>query len=240
MHDLLIVEDDDGLRLDLADYLSMKGFRVTGVDSAAACHRALERVMPDAIILDVRLPDGHGFALAREIRARHGGRCGLVILTGLAAPADRVDGLDSGADAYLVKHATLREIEATMRSVLRRLPGPMSTASAAPSAIGTGGWRLLRSDWSLEAPNATRIALTSTEVAFLEAVLAKAGAACPREELIRALGRPSMRFNERNLDEVVRRLRRKAEQASGMKIPIRVVYGTGYCFTGEARSAVSP
>lgn len=234
MHDLLIVDDDEGLRLDLVDYFTTKGFRATGADSAAACRQALERLPPQVVLLDVRLPDGHGFALAREIRARRGDRCGVVMLTGLAAPDDRVDGLDSGADAYLVKHSTLREIEATVHSVLRRLPGEDDDTHSASPPLATGEWRLRRQDWALEAPNATRITLTSTEVALLDAMMAKAGGPCSRAELIAALGRPSMRFNERNLDEVVRRLRRKAEQASGMKIPIRVAYGLGYCFISGA------
>lgn len=234
MHDVLIVDDDEGLRLDLVDYFTIKGFRATGAESAAACRQALDRLPPHVVILDLRLPDGHGLSLAREIRARRGDRCGVVMLTGLATPDDRVDGLDSGADAYLVKHATLREIEATVRSVMRRLPAGDDESHPAPAPVETGGWRLLPKDWALEAPNATRMVLTSTEVAFLEAMLAKGGKACSRAELIAALGRPSMRFNERNLDEVVRRLRRKAEQACGMKIPIRVAYGVGYSFINGA------
>lgn len=238
MPDILVVDDDDGLRLDLVDYLSLKGFRATGAATAAACRQALDRMPPDVILLDVRLPDGHGFALAREIHARFGVGCGLIMLTGLSTPTDRIDGLDSGADAYLVKHATLREIEATVRSVLRRLPAAAAATEAPPAPPAGGpdsvGWRLLRGDWTLQAPNAARITLTATEVAFLEALLARPGTPCPRAHLIAALGRPSMRFNERNLDEVVRRLRRKVEEASGMAVPIRVVYGVGYCFTGDA------
>lgn len=249
MDKVLVVDDDDGLRADLVDYLTVKGFRATGVASAAECRSALEQVPPDVIVLDVRLPDGHGFALAREIQARYGTGCGLVMLTGLSAPCDRVGGLESGADAYLVKHTTLREIEATVRSVLRRLPASELVREAAPAtgerpvdsstrkhAETTGEWQLVRSEWALRTPNGASIALTSTEVAFLGAMLAKPGSTCSRADLIAALDRPSMRFNERNLDEVVRRLRRKVEQGSGMKIPIRVVYGTGYSFTGGTES----
>lgn len=233
MHEILVVDDDDGLRLDLVDYLTIKGFRAAGADSAAACRQALERIAPDVIILDIRLPDGHGLALAREIQARFGVGCGLVMLTGLAEPIDRINGLDSGADAYLVKHATMREIEATVRSVIRRLPSTVVRSEAAPPPFDTGGWRVSRSDWTLEAPNSVRIPLTGTEIAFLGILLTNPGSVCSRAELIAALGRPSMRYNERNLDEVVRRLRRKVEQASGMMIPIRVAYGNGYSFTGD-------
>lgn len=237
MYDILVVEDDDALRLDLVDYLTIKGLRTSGVDSVAACRQALDRITPHLVVLDVRLPDGHGFALTREIQGRFGSNCGLVMLTGLASPADRVGGLEIGADAYLVKTATLREIEATVRSVLRRLPTTAVGPVGVPPPFETGGWRLQRTDWILEAPNAARIDLTATELAFLETLLAKPGQACSRADLISALRRPSMRFNERNLDEVVRRLRRKAEQASGMTIPIRVVYGIGYSFIGDANPA---
>ncbi len=232
MHDILVVDDDHSLRLDLVDYLTIKGFRAAGAGSAAACRQALDRTAPDLVVLDVQLPDGHGFALAREIQSRFGAGCGVVMLTGLATPDDRVGGLEVGADAYLVKNATLREIEATVRSVLRRLPAPANRPEAAPTPFEVGGWRLLRSEWALESPNMVRITLTSTEVALLEMVLANPGKACSRADLIAILKRPSMRFNERNLDEVVRRLRRKVEQASGMTLPIRVAYGVGYSFTG--------
>jgi two-component system, OmpR family, response regulator len=235
MYDILVVEDDDALRQDLVDYLTIKGLRATGAESAASCRQVLDQMVPHLVILDVRLPDGHGFALTREIQTRFGASCGLVMLTGLATPADRVDGLEIGADAYLVKTATLREIEATVRSVLRRLPSTTIEPEVVTPPFEAGGWRLLRADWTLESPNSARITLTSTEVAFLEILLTKPGQACSRTELISALRRPSMRFNERNLDEVVRRLRRKVEQDSGLTIPIRVVYGIGYSFIGDTK-----
>lgn len=228
MHNVLVVEDDDSLRTDLVDYLTAKGFQAAGIDCAEALRRALDQGMPDVILLDVGLPDCHGFDLAREIRRQRKLTCGIIMLTGFGAVDDRVEGLESGADVYLVKHASLREIDATVRSLLRRL-SPVTVPSPGPSF-----WRLDRDHWTLGAPNGESVELTGTEMGFLDILINKAGVVCTRAELVEAMGRPSMRQDDRNLDSVIRRLRRKIEQGCHMAPPIRMVYGSGYIFTAPA------
>jgi DNA-binding response OmpR family regulator len=234
MPDILVVEDADELRVDLVDYLALTGFRATGVGSVAAARACLDQSAPEIIVLDIGLPDGDGLELAREIRARRGLACGIIMLTGRASIDHRVAGLESGADIYLVKHASMREIDATIRTLLRRLLAPPAATPHPPS------WRLDETTRHLVAPNDRRTALTGCEFALLDFLLGRAKATCTRAELIEALARPSLRHNDRNLDGIIRRLRRKIEQDCGLDAPIHVVYGSGYAFTGGAPAIARP
>lgn len=225
MTHILVVEDEPSLRVDLVDYLTICGYDTTGVADAKSFETAFAAREPDILILDIGLPDGNGLDLARQARARSD--CGILMLTAHSEAEMRVKGLDSGADAYLVKHTSLTEIAATVRSLLRRLDrkGPDGTAD--------GDWRLDPSGWHLTAPNAMSVSLTATEMAFMTALIAARGNICPRETLLEAVSRPGATTNERNLDAIVRRLRRKVESATGTRAPIRMVYGQGYLFTTQ-------
>ena len=176
------------------------------------------------IILDVGLPDGNGFELAAEIRQSHA--CGIIMLTALGDSDDRIRGFESGADLYLVKHSTLREIEAAIRSLLRRM-GDLPNAA---SSIGDQ-WVLDGTNWKLVAPNHRACKLTATEFAFMRVLCHRCGEICPREDLVETLARPRSTFDNRHLDAIVSRLRRKLEEHTNLPAPIRVVYGVGYTFT---------
>ncbi|KZD09677.1 response regulator transcription factor [Oceanibaculum pacificum] len=222
MSRIIVVEDEPSLRTDLVEYLRGCGHDVAGAGSARALLPLLAEQPADIVILDITLPDGDGLSLARQLRAQS--RCGIIILTAHSGAQTRIDGLDSGADIYLVKTATLREIEATVRSLLRRL--------ALADAPTPKSWRQDPTNWLLIAPNDQSVQLTATELAFMAALMANPGAACTRESLTQALDRPAQSGTDRNLDAVVRRLRRKIEQATGLPAPIKMSYGKGYIFTG--------
>lgn len=228
MTHILIVEDEERLRKDLVDFLGLCGFAASGVATAQELYQALaEGPSPDVIILDVGLPDGDGFALAGQIRETR--PCGIIMLTALGDSDDRIRGFESGADIYLVKHSTLREIEAAIRSLLRRkgsLFGPTN---------GSGDqWMLDGTNWSLTAPNHRSLRLTATEFAFLSVLCSRGGGTCQREELMETLARPRPNFGNRHLDAIVSRLRRKIEESTSLPAPIKVVYGVGYTFTATA------
>jgi two-component system OmpR family response regulator len=227
---ILVVEDEPSLRTDLVDYLAMRGFDATGVGTARELRGTLaEGPLPDIVILDIGLPDGNGFDLAGEIRAR--ADCGIIMLTALGEADDRIKGFESGADIYLVKHSSLREIEATIHSLLRRLQDPRSTAvNRVPDQ-----WILNRSAWQLVAPNRVEIKLTATELAFMGALLENAGQPCSREMLAEVLARPQTSWDNRHLDAVVNRLRRKIKDASQLEAPIKMIYGRGYTFSAPGR-----
>lgn len=229
MNRILVVEDEPSLRNDLVDYLTMRGFATTGVGTARELRVELGLPVPPAIvILDIGLPDGNGFELAGEIRQRVD--CGIIMLTALGEVDDRIRGFESGADIYLVKHSSLREIEATVQSLMRRLQDPRNTAVGRVQ----DQWRLDRSTWHLATPNGTPIKLTATELAFIVALLEKAGQPCSRDELAQVLARPQTNWDNRHLDAVVNRLRRKIKDIGQVEAPIKMVYGRGYTFSAPA------
>ncbi|MEI6560310.1 MAG: response regulator transcription factor [Rhodospirillaceae bacterium] len=120
MEHILVVEDEASLRIDLADFLSVKGYAVSGAATVTEARAHLLATRFDAVILDIGLPDGSGFDILAEIRSRKLS-CGVVMLTAFTEADGRVKGPENGADADLVKKATLREVEVTLRSVLRHL-----------------------------------------------------------------------------------------------------------------------
>lgn len=224
MTQILIVEDEPRLRQDLGDYLELSGFEVAAAATARDMRKTLaDGPAPAIVILDVGLPDGNGFDLASEIRAAHA--CGIIMLTAFGDSDSRIRGFDSGADIYLVKHSTLREIEAAIRSLLRRTQNP-------PTATPRDDrWILNASDWRLIAPNHKALKLTATEFAFLALLCDRQGEVCQREALVEALSRPRVQFDNRHLDAIVSRLRRKIESTTHLPSAIKVVYGVGYTFT---------
>lgn len=226
---ILVVEDEPSLRTDLVDYLAMRGFAAEGAASARELRAALGTgEAPAIVILDIGLPDGSGFDLAREIRKQFD--CGIIMLTALNEADDRVRGFDSGADIYLVKHSSLREIEATVNSLLRRLRDPNPAAGQQPDC-----WLLSRSSWQLQAPNRREVKLTATEFAFIAALLDNTGQPCSRDALAKVMARPQTTWDNRHLDAVVNRLRRKIREHTNIEAPIRMIYGRGYAFSAPGQ-----
>lgn len=222
---IIVLEDEPTLRGDLVEYLEASGFSAVGVGSVAEYRRLSALRRPDLVLLDINLPDGDGFTLARELRGA--GACGVVMLTSRGTLEDRLTGLDCGADAYLVKHADLREIEATIRSVLRRL-------AAQPPSEPT--WHYDPLSWQLRAPNGTVVKLTASEAVFVGLLLEIPGMAVPRGRIAAALPRPKD-GSDRSLDTLIKRLRKKVEASTLSDFPVNVIYGVGYCFA--ARASVS-
>lgn len=214
-HKLLVVEDEPRLRIDLVDFLALRGYDAEGAGSLAEARERIAVRPPQAIILDIRLPDGNGFDFATELR--RAGDIGIVMLTALAESEDRIRGYGSGADIYLAKQSSLREIEAAVASLLNRI-APIRT------------WQLDRKDWTLLSPTGTAIRLTATELAFLVELCAARGEPASRDALAAAMARPRANWDHRHLDAVVNRLRRKIKDATAEEAPIRMIYGRGYAF----------
>lgn len=224
MNSILIVEDEPRLRQDLIDFLSLSGFSAQGVSTAAEMRQVLLTNRPSVIVLDVGLPDGNGFDLAVEVRKSQ--QCGIIMLTAFGDSDDRIRGFDSGADIYLLKDSTLREVEAAIRSLLRR-------TSSFPYAIedNVDSWALNGANWTLTAPNRQVLKLTATEFAFLRALCSSNKEVVQREGLAEVLAGQRSSFDKRHLDTMVSRLRRKIENQSNLPAPIMVVYGVGYTFS---------
>lgn len=220
---ILVVEDEQFLRSDLVSYFQVKGYNALGVSSVADGAVLIERQMFSAVILDSDLPDGDGGDLIPRIRECQGLHPAIIVVAASHDPEYRIAALDSGADAYLVKRASLREVEATLRSVIRRR-GAAAAVKAQP-----GGWQLDRRAWALTDPHGRVIQLTSKEMTLLGSLAEHQGKVCARAALAANLtGKADSR--DRNLDVVILRLRRKIEKATGDAAPIRIAYGLGYAF----------
>ncbi|SEN44100.1 DNA-binding response regulator, OmpR family, contains REC and winged-helix (wHTH) domain [Luteibacter sp. UNCMF331Sha3.1] len=216
---IALVEDDPALR----DRILVPGLRGYGFDcealgSAAALADAMARGSFDIVILDVGLPDASGFELAQRLRRES--NVGIVMLTGRNESADRIRGLNDGADAYLAKPVDLGELAATLHSLLRRLrpEAPMSG----------GGWRLDASGWCLVSPQDCRIALNDAERKVLALLMASPGAVVRRDDMVTALTDDIYDFDPHRLEVLVHRLRGKIADRTGEALPLRAVRGTGY------------
>ncbi len=234
---IIVVEDDPDLRIDLVDYLTLKGYVALGAASGQHLWDLLKVHAPDLVLLDIGLPDQSGLEVAPLLRQKHPG-VGIVMLTAYGDEHMRVAGLDGGADAYLVKGASLEVIEATCRSVLRRLglqaqgQGQGQPPAPPQTPLGQEDWVLDVAQCSLAGPGRAGAELTLMEMAFLQRLMRTPGLTVSRTDLLTHMGKPETLNNLRNLDGCAARLRKKVEQDMGLALPLRSFYGQGYVFTG--------
>lgn len=219
---LVLLEDDDLLRdRILLPRLAQFGFEVRATGSAAGLHALVAQRTPDLFVLDIGLPDGDGFTLARSLRGSLPD-AGIVILTGRGDSVDRVRGLFEGADAYLAKPVEIDVLVATLYSVARRLK---------PTKAPVGRWELSADEWFLRSPAGGQVMLTKGERRLLESLLQHANEVLPRESLIAVLTDDVDAFDPHRLDSMVHRLRRKVLATLGEPLPLNAVHGTGYVLT---------
>ena len=214
---LLVVDDDARLGELLRRYLSDSGFRVTIAADASEARANLANLAFDLVVLDVMMPGESGLDLTRALRRE--GRVPILLLTAMAEPEDRVNGLEEGADDYLSKPFEPRELVLRIRNILQRQP-----ADRSPREIRFGGYRFdtVRSELFR---GSDLLHLTMAEAALLSALAQKAGHAVSREELS-LTGQFS--GNVRNVDVQMTRLRRKIERDPRFPRYLQTVRGTGY------------
>jgi DNA-binding response OmpR family regulator len=231
---LVVVDDEPDLRAMIAEYLANHGYAVCGVGNGRELDAQLAVELPDLLILDVNMPGEDGFAIARRMRAR----CAVPILMLTAADtvADRVVGLEIGAEDYLTKPFDLRELLARVRAILRRAPSA-GTGTAKPSEARVDpaskvqfGHMLLDLDaHQLIAPDGTELALTTPEFDLLAAFARHPNRVLSRERLLElAHGRDEV--FDRSIDIRIARIRRKVEADPANPRMIKTVRGAGYIF----------
>ena len=218
---LLVVDDDARLRSALRRYLIRHGFRVTEAADAADARAKLAAFEFDLLVLDVMMPGDSGFVLLSELRRTS--RVPVLMLTAMAEPGDRVNGLERGADDYLAKPFEPRELVLRLKNILARAPTPAAPAAAARE-LHFGDCRL-----DLVRGELTRagvpVHLTEGEAALLMALAAKAGEPMSREALS---AHNQFGGNERTVDVQITRLRRKIERDPKFPRYLQTVRGTGY------------
>jgi two-component system, OmpR family, response regulator CpxR len=226
---LLVVDDDQELCSMLAEYLGPEGFSVETAGSGSAALERVGRGALDLVVLDVMLPELSGFEVLRRLRA--GSRIPVIMLTARGEEVDRVIGLELGADDYLAKPFSPRELVARVRAVLRRM-----ASDPQPAAPGTLTWGPLRLD--LRARRAQvegqDLELTAAELRILELLVRADTRTVSREDLMQqALGRRLLP-TDRSLDTHVSNLRRKLGKLTD-RVSVQSVRGSGYALTQQAK-----
>jgi two-component system, OmpR family, response regulator CpxR len=226
---ILIVDDDRELTALLSELLAGEGFEVTTSGDGEAGVRAALEGSPDLVVLDVMLPRLNGFDALRRIRERSA--VPVVMLTARGEEVDRIVGLELGADDYLGKPFSPRELSARVRAVLRRVH-PQERGSSCSLRVGDleldpGARQARRGGEAVE--------LTGTEFSLLEALLRDAGRVVSREALYReVLGRRPLAF-DRSLDVHVSNLRRKLGPQGDGGERIKTLRGVGYQYLRPER-----
>ncbi len=230
MLDVLIVEDDAGLRDVLAMHLGAEGWRVRRAGDGEAALAACAERLPDVVLLDVMLPRRSGIEVCAALRALYHPSPGVVMVTARDSELDTILGFEVGADDYVVKPCRPREVAARVRAVARRLPRP---ADAPPGprdgAVEHGALRV-----DPAAQKATvggkPLKLTATEFALLHFLAGAPTRVWSRMELLAEVFDSTNHNYARNVDSHVMRLRKKLEAAGLAPAPIKTVHGAGYAF----------
>lgn len=216
---LLVVDDDARLRLLLSRYLSENGYMVSTAADAGEARRQLDSMEFDLIVLDVMMPGESGIDLTRGLRA--GNNVPILLLTAMGDTADRITGLDAGADDYMGKPFEPRELLLRIGSVLRRSVREVPV-EAPPPRFGRFTFDLERLELS---EDGSPVHLTTAESSLLGVLVRHAGETLTREELAELTG---VEGNLRTVDVQVTRLRKKFEDDPRLPRHLQTVRGRGY------------
>jgi DNA-binding response OmpR family regulator len=228
---VLVVEDEAKIRDFLRSYLEREGFEVVTTASGAEAIGLAEHAAPDLIVLDLRLPDVPGEEVAREVR--RSSPVPILMLTAKSAEQDRIRGLELGADDYMTKPFSPRELVLRVQAILRR--GPGDRAGGGPRSYGHGEL-VIDEDRHEARVRGEQVDLTPTEWGVLCALASVPGRVYSRYELINRVRGYEFEGYERTIDSHVKNLRRKIERDAGDPQIVATVLGAGYRL-GLARDA---
>ena len=229
---ILLVEDDDGMRTLVARILRENGYRVTGCRSGAEMWSLLPDIAVDLVLLDVMLPGASGFDLLKALRTK--GTVPIIMLSARNEEADRVVGLELGADDYVAKPFGRPELLARVRAVLRRASiAPVTTAAARPVALTFACWRLDLRSRVLTDPEGATVDLSGAEYDLLLLFLEHPRRVLGREQILEMSRGRLASASDRSVDTLVSRLRRKLEPPKGAVPVIKTVRGSGYMLAAK-------
>lgn len=226
-HTLLLVDDERKVIEFMEPFLRQEGFRTITASTGREALRIAKEMKPAVVILDWMLPEMSGIDVCRELRKT--GRMGIIMVTARTEEADKVIGLEMGADDYLTKPFSLRELAARIRSVLRRMDGhemAADTIERGELAISEAQCRVWKRD--------SEIALTPTEFKILLTLAARPGIVYSRLQLLQSALEDDLLNDERTVDAHISRIRKKIEDDPAHPTYIQTVYGFGYRF-GDKR-----
>lgn len=212
MHRILLLEDNVELRDELAAFLRGRGWAVSVAGSLGEFQQHGNSVQ--LAIIDIMLPDGCGFEAIRQLRERAPG-AGIIALTARGSTRDVVQGLDGGADHYLIKPVKLVELAAIIGSLARRVPADWSLQACARQLVS---------------PQGQGMPLSRNEFVLMQ-LLAQHGGPVSRRRIVEAYGEHWLSYDQRRLDTLISRLRKRCRDRLGVDLPLKTEHGEGYSFT---------
>jgi len=231
---VLIVDDDPLIRDLLHAYLSQEGYDVHCADTAEGAEAFLARQAVDLVLLDIRLPGKDGLTLTRELRVRS--EVGIILITGRNDDIDRIVGLECGADDYVIKPLNPRELVSRAKNLVRRVRCAQAVQPAATSQHTLKQF----ADWALDSdrrrlidPQGGETLLTHGEFQLLSVFLRNSGHTLTRDQLMDQIRNREWLPNDRSIDVLVGRLRRKLHDDPAEPQLIITIHGTGYLFTAS-------
>ncbi|WP_269714931.1 response regulator transcription factor [Caulobacter sp. NIBR2454] len=230
---VLVVEDDASLRALLLRTLRENGYHALSSGSGPEMVRALQGASVDLILLDVMLPGSNGFDLCRAIRRES--NVPLIMLSARAEEADRLLGLELGADDYVAKPFSARELVARIRAVLRRTNADSQPMELSRGQLGFGQWILDPAHRELISPEGAAVDLSGAEFDLLVAFVSQPQRVIGRERLLELSRARIADASDRSIDVLVSRLRRKLRRSEEDGAIIRTVRGVGYMFSLPVR-----
>jgi two-component system OmpR family response regulator len=231
---ILLVDDERDIRDPLAAYLSRNGLRVAKAENAAAARQILSAYAIDLVLLDIMMPGEDGLALTGYIRAT--GNVPVILLTAKAEETDRIVGLEIGADDYVTKPFSPRELLARIKAVLRRAregSGPVHAPDGLSYAFGP--WVLRTGERELVDQQGVAIPLSTGEYNLLHALVTRPRRVLSRDQLLDLTQGRELAAFERSIDNHVSRLRKKIEENPSDPKLIKTVWGGGYMLAADVR-----
>ena len=227
---ILVCDDEEDVRDMVGEYLMRRGFMVSTACDAIELRLALDEKTIDAILLDINMPGEDGLSALRSLRAEND--VPVIMLTATAEVVDRILGLEMGADDYLGKPVDLRELEARLKTVLRRRsPTPTETdKTEAKGKVQFGPCTLDLESALLFGPNGEEIPITAMEFSLLRVFAQNRGRVLNRDQLLDQAHDRDWDPFDRSIDIRISRLRRKIEPNAQKPEVIRTVRGIGYIF----------
>ena len=226
---ILVVEDDPAILRGLADNLRFEGYDVCTASDGQTAYSVYNTNHPHLIVLDLMLPRLSGLELCRKLRSE-GVQIPILMLTAKSEESDRVLGLDLGADDYVTKPFSLRELLARIRALLRRV----DPESQLPGELNFGAIQVdfLRYE---ARRNGKTIEMTRKEFAILRLLASRAGRAVTRDELLQKVWGRRETHRDRTVDVFVRRLRQKIDRVASEHSFIQTRFGVGYKLEAEPK-----
>ncbi|ANB60148.1 response regulator [Anoxybacteroides amylolyticum] len=222
-HTLLLVDDEEKVLEFMEPFLRQEGFEIVTAKTGKEALQKAKEVKPSLVVLDWMLPEMSGIDVCRELRKTS--HVGIIMVTAKTEETDKIIGLEVGADDYITKPFSLRELAARIRSVLRRMEGQenqeemMKRGNLAISEAQCRVWK-----------QGKEIALTPTEFKLLLTLAAKPGVVYSRLQLLQSIFEDDLFNDERTVDAHISRLRKKIEDDPYRPVYIQTVYGFGYRF----------